>query len=147
LVILLCREVGSGLAWSLILGSGILGNLVNASLHFSGHVSVGASTAVFGAVGVLAATSVVRHHHHLQRRWPLPAAAGMALLTVLGTGGEHTDLGAHLFGFLWGVCLGAVAEYLVGRFGRPNPALNALLAIVSAMGVVFSWWVAVTAAS
>lgn len=146
LVILLCREIGSGLAWSLILGSGILGNLVNASLHTSNHISVGASTAVFGAVGILASSSVVRHRHHLQRRWPLPVAAGLALLAVLGTAGEHTDLGAHLFGFLWGIVLGAVAEHLVGRFGRPGPALNGLLAIASAAGVVFSWWLAVASA-
>jgi membrane associated rhomboid family serine protease len=145
IVILLCREVGAGLAWSLILGSGILGNLMNASLHSSGHISVGASTAVFGAVGILAATSVVRHRHQLQRRWPLPVAAGLALLAVLGTAGEHTDLGAHLFGFLWGIVLGAVAEHLVGRFGRPGPALNVLLAAAGAVGVVFSWWLAVTA--
>lgn len=146
LVILLCREVGSGLAWNLVIGSGILGNLVNAFLHSSGHISIGASTAVFGAVGILASSSVVRHRHHLQRRWPLPVAAGLALLAVLGTAGEHTDLGAHLFGFLWGIVLGAVAEHLVGRFGRPGPALNGLLAIAGAAGVVFSWWVAVTAA-
>lgn len=146
LVILLCREIGAGLAWSLILGSGILGNLTNASLHFSGHISVGASTAVFGAVGILAATGVVRHRHHLQRRWPLPVAAGLALLTVLGTAGEHTDLGAHLFGFLWGMVLGAVAEHLVGRFGRPGPALNAVLAAASAMVVVCAWWVAISVA-
>lgn len=146
LVVLLCREVGSGLAWSLILGSGILGNLTNAFLHSSGHISVGASTAVFGAVGVLAASSVVRHRHHPRRRWPLPVAAGLALLTVMGTAGEHTDLGAHLFGFLWGIGLGVVAEYLVGRLGRPGPALNALLAIASAVGVVCSWWVAVAPA-
>ncbi|GLI39846.1 rhomboid family intramembrane serine protease [Geobacter hydrogenophilus] len=146
LVILLCREIGPGLAWSLILGSGILGNLVNALLHSTGHISVGASTAVFGAVGILASSSVVRHRHHLQRRWPLPVAAGLALLAVLGTEGEHTDLGAHLFGFLWGIALGAVAEYLIGRFGEPGPALNAVLAVASAVGVVFSWWVALAAA-
>lgn len=146
IVILLCREVGAGLAWSLILGSGILGNLMNASLHSSAHISVGASTAVFGAVGILAATSVVRHRHHLQRRWPLPVAAGLALLAVLGTAGEHTDLGAHLFGFLWGIVLGAVAEHLVGRFGRPGPVLNGLLAVAGAVVVVFAWWVAITVA-
>lgn len=145
LVVLLCGEVGTGLAWSLILGSGILGNLVNAFLYSSGHVSVGASTAVFGAVGILAAAGVVRHRRHQRRRWLLPVAAGLALLAALGTAGEHTDLGAHLFGFLAGILFGAVAEYLVGRFGRPGPALNALLAAASAMVVVCAWWVAIAA--
>jgi len=146
LVVLLCGEAGAGLTWSLVLGAGILGNLVNAFLHSSGHVSVGASTAVFGAVGILAATGVVRRRRHLQKRWPLPVAAGLALLAALGSAGEHTDLGAHLFGFLAGILLGAVAEHLVSRFGRPGPALSALLAAAGAAVVVCSWWAAIAVA-
>ena len=72
-------------------------------------------------------------------------AAGLALLAALGTAGEHTDLGAHLFGFLARILFGAVAEYLVGRFGRPGSALNALLAAAGAVAVVCSWWVAIAA--
>src|SRR6185369_4433376 len=91
-IILLCRELGSGLAWSLLLGSGALGNLVNALVQAPTHRSVGASTAVFGAVGILAAISMVRYRHHLQRRWFIPVAAGLALLAILGTEGKNTDL-------------------------------------------------------
>jgi len=46
LIVFLCRELGSGLAWCLLLGSGVLGNLVNAYMQPSNHSSVGASTAV-----------------------------------------------------------------------------------------------------
>ncbi|MEZ4602465.1 MAG: hypothetical protein R2861_03365 [Desulfobacterales bacterium] len=37
-----------------MLASGISGNLFNAWMYESAHVSIGASTAVFGAVGILA---------------------------------------------------------------------------------------------
>jgi membrane associated rhomboid family serine protease len=142
-IILLCRELGSGLAWSLLLGSGTLGNLLNALVQSPAHRSVGASTAVFGAVGILAAISMVRYRHHLQRRWFIPVASGLALLALLGTEGKNTDLGAHLFGFGCGVVLGIVTEYLVGKYGRPGAVLNALLALLSSGIVVAAWWCAI----
>lgn len=142
-VIFLCRELGSGLAWSLLLSAGVLGNLVNAFVQSPGHSSVGASTAVFGAVGILAALSLVRYRHQLQHRWPLPVAAALALLAILGTEGKNTDLGAHLFGFVYGSFLGLITEYLIGRRGGPGPVLNALLALLSIAVVVAAWWIAI----
>ena len=141
-IVSLCRELGAGLAWSLLLGSGILGNLANACLQLPDHRSVGASTIVFGAVGILAALSLVRNRRHLQSRWPLPVAAGLALLALLGTEGKQTDLGAHLFGFAFGIGLGLAAEYLVEKHGRPGPLLNALLSLLCATVVVAAWWAA-----
>ena len=141
-IILLCRELGSGLAWSMLLSAGILGNLLNAFLQLPVHRSVGASTAVFGAVGLMAAISALRYRHHLQRHWLIPIAAGLALLAILGTEGKHTDLGAHLFGFGFGTLLGLLTEYLTGKFGRPGNLLNFLLAFVSAGLVLVAWWAA-----
>ena len=141
-VIFLCRELGSGLAWSLLLSAGVLGNLVNACVQSPGHSSVGASTAVFGAVGILASLSLVRYRHQLQRRWLLPVAAALALLAILGTEGKNTDIGAHLFGFVYGSFLGLITEYLIGRRGCPGPVLNALLALMSVGTVVGAWWLA-----
>ena len=141
-VVCLCRELGSGLAWSLLLSAGALGNWANAHMQLPTHNSVGASTTVFGCVGILAAISLIRYRHHLQRRWPLPVASALALLALLGTEGKRTDLGAHLFGFLFGILLGLATEYLVGRFGRPGRGTNALLALVSTSVVIASWWAA-----
>jgi len=141
-IVLLCRELGSGLAWSLLLGAGTLGNLANAALQPSTHTSVGASTAVFGAVGILAALSTVRHWHNLRRRWLLPVAAAVALLALLGTEGKNTDLGAHLFGFMYGGFLGLLTEYLAGRYGHPGPWLNALLGLAAGVMVIFAWLLA-----
>jgi membrane associated rhomboid family serine protease len=141
-ILLLCRQLGSGLAWVLLLGAGTLGNLINAFLQPLTHNSVGASTAVFGAVGVFAATSVVRYRHHLSRRWPLPVAAALSLLAVLGSEGKNTDLGAHLFGLLAGGALGVTAEQLMIRYGYPGRRLNLLLALFSVVLVVTAWYCA-----
>jgi membrane associated rhomboid family serine protease len=142
-IILLCRELGSGLAWSLLLASGTFGNLLNAWVQSPDHRSVGASTAVFGTVGILAAISTVRYRHHLQRRWFVPVAAGLALLAILGTEGKNTDLGAHLFGFCFGIFLGTAAEFIMVKSGRPGGVLNALLALLSGGVVVAAWWWAI----
>ncbi|MDO9068116.1 MAG: rhomboid family intramembrane serine protease [Deltaproteobacteria bacterium] len=141
-ITLICRELGSGLAWSLLLASGILGNLMNALLQSPNHRSVGASTAVFGAVGLMAAISAVRYRQHLKKRWFIPVAAGLAILAILGTEGEHTDLGAHLFGFVAGMILGLFAEHFTGKFGCPGRLLNALLASVAITVVMVAWWAA-----
>ena len=141
-VFFLCREIGSGLSWGLLLSAGALGNLVNACVQPPSHGSVGASTAVFGAVGILAAISLVRYRHNLRTRWTLPVAGALALLALLGTEGKNTDLGAHLFGFVYGFFLGLITEYLIGRRGCPGPVLNAVLALMSAATVAGAWWMA-----
>ncbi|HEY3307509.1 MAG TPA: rhomboid family intramembrane serine protease [Desulfuromonadaceae bacterium] len=146
-IIFLCRELGSGLAWSLLLASGTLGNLVNALVQPPTHSSVGASTAVFGAVGILSSLSFLRYRKQLQKRWLLPVAAALALLALLGTEGKQTDLGAHLFGFIFGIILGLLTELRLSRQGHPGRLTNAILGII-AMGVVASaWWVALQAAN
>jgi rhomboid protease GluP len=142
-IVYLCRDLGSGLAWSLLLASGALGNLANAYVQLPSHRSIGSSTAVFAAVGILGALSMVRYRHHLRRRWPLPVAAALSLLALLGTEGKQTDLGAHLFGFLFGFGFGLAAECLIGYFGRPGKLINALLALSSASMVVAAWWYAI----
>ena len=73
------------------------------------------------------------------RRWPLPVAAALSLLALLGSEGKQTDLGAHLFGFLFGFGLGLPAEYLVGQFGRPRRVVNALFALLSASIMLAAW--------
>lgn len=143
--ILLCRALGSGLAWSLTLAAGVLGNLLNAWLQAPLHRSVGASTAVFGAVGLLAAINPFRHRG-LRRRWHLPLAAALALLALLGSEGENTDLGAHLFGLAAGLGLGLPAGLLLRRHGQPRPWVDALLALAALALVGGAWWAALRSA-
>jgi membrane associated rhomboid family serine protease len=138
----LCRDLRSGPAWFLLLAAGMLGNLANAWLQNPAHRAVGASTAIFGTVGLLAAISMVRYRRNLRprRRWLLPVAAALGLLAMLGAGGENTDLGAHLFGFLFGLPLGFGAEMAIERWGRPGKKTNALLALLTIGIVVSAWW-------
>jgi rhomboid protease GluP len=134
-ILLLCRELG----WTLLLAAGTLGNWANAQVQLPTHSSVGASTAVFAAVGILAAINLVRHRSNSRGQWKLITAAALALLALLGTEGKNTDLGAHLFGFIFGVGLGMATEFLMSRRGRPGGKLNALLALTSVLVVVVAW--------
>jgi hypothetical protein len=49
--------LGSGVAWFSILIAGALGNAVNTFIQAPEHTSVGASTAVFAALGIVSASS------------------------------------------------------------------------------------------
>lgn len=141
-VLLLCREYGSGLGWTLLLAAGILGNLVNAQVQLPTHSSIGASTAVFAAVGALTAINLVRHRLDRRGQWKLIVVGALALLALLGTEGKNTDLGAHFFGFLFGVGLGIGAELQVARRGRPGSMLNGLLALLCGLLVTGAWYAA-----
>jgi membrane associated rhomboid family serine protease len=131
------RTLGPGLGLASVLLAGAGGNLVNAALHGSSHVSVGASTAVFGAVGLLAGASAARRRRQrprARRAW-IPLAAGLALLAMLGTS-EHVDLWAHLFGLLVGSLLGVA----LGRATeRPRARVQWLLGISAGAVILYCW--------
>ena len=100
--------LGQGLAWLAILLAGTLGNLVAALLQAPDHTAIGASTAVFGALGIVSAYSRQRRwlERHLGLRRLAPLGAGVLLLAYLGFGGERTDVGAHVAGFAAGLGMG-----------------------------------------
>jgi len=98
--------LGWGLAWFGMLLAGGLGNVLNAFFQAPGHVSIGASTAVFATLGILAAYTWKRRQT-LINRW-MPLGAGVALLFFLGLGGERTDIFAHVAGFASGCLFGLV---------------------------------------
>ena len=98
------RLLGSGVAWLAVLVSAALGNTANTLLLESTHRSIGASTAVFATLGLLAGY-VWRGQLMAQDRWSTrygPIIGGLALLMFTGTGDENTDIGAHLLGFVCG---------------------------------------------
>src|SRR5258706_365194 len=53
-----CWYLGAGVGLGLTLLAGAGGNALTALVHHADHVSVGASTAVFGAIGILAALRI-----------------------------------------------------------------------------------------
>jgi rhomboid protease GluP len=100
--------LGSGLAWLAILLAGALGNALNALVQSPEHTAIGASTGIFGALGIL--TGYMRRFRVVPwrgglRRWA-PLAAGIMLLVFLGFSGERTDIGAHVAGFAVGGAIG-----------------------------------------
>ena len=114
---LLCKLTGYGVGWLLLLGSAVFANWSNVVL------------------------SGLQEQHS---RWALfkllvPIGAGIGLLAMLGTGGERTDLGAHLFGFVCGPMIG-----LVYRFSRVAKALHGRviqhLAFALAGALVLTAW-------
>ncbi|MFQ5657245.1 MAG: rhomboid family intramembrane serine protease [Candidatus Methylomirabilales bacterium] len=133
-----CRLLGPGLGSAVVLLAGAGGNLVNALVHGSLHVSVGASTSVFGAVGVLVGLGVARRRGRgapWRRAW-VPVAAGLALLAMLGTG-PRVDLLAHLFGLLVGGLLGVVVAFAVPR--PPGPRVQWILGGAALVVIFYSW--------
>lgn len=109
--------VGVGLGGALVLLAGAVGNLANAFLYDSAHISIGASTAVFAAVGLLGSLAVTRRRRSALSRWRawLPAAAALALLGMLGSGGQRVDIWAHLCGLVVGAVLGILIAWVTPR--------------------------------
>ena len=125
----LARRLGPGLAaWS-ALAAGLAGNLATAFSVRAGYSSVGASTAVFGALGTLSALQAPG-----RRAW-ITLGAGVALLGFLGTGGK-ADLLAHLFGFVAGALQGALLRRV--RPPRRSP-LQPLLALAALGPLLWAW--------
>ncbi len=120
-----CRSIGPLLGWVLMLLAGTLGNAVNAATHRNeGFSSLGASTAVFGALGILTGFAVfqsIRNHSGLKNfRYLLPLGCGLVLLAWMGVGSDpRTDVTGHACGFLVGGLLGLAS----GRRGQPQGVL------------------------
>jgi membrane associated rhomboid family serine protease len=140
-----CRRLGPGLGWLLMLVSGVAGNLASAFLTLPGHTSVGASTACFGAVGILAVDKAVDNFRRFRewrsiwsRTW-IPLGAGVAMLALTGVG-EGSDLLAHAMGLAAGMVF-AVPATLWGtdwlsKWGQRVLAGACLLFVACA------WWLA-----
>jgi len=135
---LLMRRYGAGVGGALLLASGALGNFLSSEWHRSHHLSVGASTALFGAIGALASTELVRRRRLRLRgsqAW-LPLAGGIGLLAMLGTG-RGSDLTAHVMGLASGALVGLVAARASPRPLRA-PAQLAFGAVTLAV-IALAW--------
>lgn len=141
LVNAVCGAFGTGLGVAAVLIAGIGGNGINALVQTSPHSSVGASTAVFGALGLLCGAALARRRapepRTRRRRWLTSLGAGLGFVAMLGVGGARTDLWAHLFGLGVGFALGLPLARAGARMRQPavQLALGAL-----ALGVLLGSW-------
>ena len=141
-------RLGTGATWLAIVLSGALGNALNAwGYRGEPHGSIGASTACFGALGILMGAEVCARWRSPQTRswWQmvLPLGAGLGLLAFFGVGeeGKNIDFMAHGWGFVVGGALGALAEGLRVK-ERASRAAQRLAAAAAAGMIALAWVVA-----
>jgi membrane associated rhomboid family serine protease len=132
------RLLGAGLGLWLVLLAGAGGNALAALAHGSRHISVGASTSTFGALGVLGALQIVagRLRPATRRRAWLVGTASVLLLVLLGTA-SRADVLAHAFGLAAGGVLGLVAARALRE--PPGPTLQRRLLLAAAVTVIACW--------
>lgn len=106
----LLRVSGYGQGLLLLLAAGTAGNLVSESFGPDLRLSIGASTAVMAAAGLLGARRMTIGEKSGQSVFPklkgVAPFVAAATLTAMFSHGENTDVSAHLFGFLAGTGIG-----------------------------------------
>lgn len=142
--VILAQSTGSGLAWLAILLGGALGGVMNSFVHDVTHRSIGASTAVFAALGLVVGVEVARRKRN-RGRWGralAPIVLGLVLLGWFGVGGGETggdrnvDVMAHALGFVAGILLAPGLHFAADRAG-PRTQVRAAL---TALGLVLGAW-------
>ncbi|MEW6521178.1 MAG: rhomboid family intramembrane serine protease [Thermodesulfobacteriota bacterium] len=138
----LCKILGSGLGWFLVLAAGTAGNSLNILLRTGQHLSVGFSTAVFGAIGILTGLELKRQFR--LKGVLLPLGAGLSLLAMLGSGGEsggaRTDLGAHFWGLAAGCAIGVLVACFPVFLKWCNAWQRQLFFLAAALVIVLGCW-------
>ncbi len=135
------RIFGPGVAWASILGAGTLSNYMDMLVSPSSHRAVGASTAVFAALGLLAGFAWRQRltlRERFRYRWA-PLFAGVCLLGFLGAGSAHVDVLGHALGFAVGLATG----WLFARAGVPRSRSRALQlgAGAAALTLILAAWI------
>ncbi len=136
----LAAQTGIGAAWFLALTTGAAGNYLNAFYHGGNHRSVGFSTALFGVIGCLCGLRM--SGARAPRSILLPLGAGAGLLAMLGTSGERTDVGAHLWGLGVGVLGGILWHWPLSWRLFTTGWSQMALGVGSFLLVLASWWLA-----
>ena len=133
-----CSVQGFGVACFCLLASGALGNYVTALLYRTSHLSIGSSTAVFGALGMLISHQTFNSFRVAKprfRAW-LPLGGGLCLLGLFSEG-AHTDILAHLFGLGSGMVIGSIFELSSGK--PPGPLFQYLFFSLTLAVLLLAW--------
>ncbi len=137
------QRLGPGCGLTLVLLAGTLANLVGALAHGPRYVAVGASTATFGAVGILAALRLFPASLAVKTRWRpwVVLVASVVLLAILGTG-RGADVLGHALGLLAG---GGLSLATGAALKRPlAAAVQWLLVVAATLAIVGCWRLALS---
>ncbi len=139
--VLLSRQYGAGIAWLSILAAGAIANQLELILAPANYSAVGASTAVFAALGMLSGHAWHARAGIRQSWWQrtAPLGAGVALLALLGAGKQHVDVLGNLLGFATGIGFGWV--YARAAMPRSRSLLLQFAAGAMALAVITLAWV------
>jgi membrane associated rhomboid family serine protease len=136
---------GPGLAWLSILVAGAFGGWIDSMFMSDTRTTIGASGAVFATLGMVAAFTW-RQQRNARLRWAqrtAPLLAAAAVLAMLGSGGENTDVLAHLTGFATGILFG-VAYGRVNTRQLDRAKLQALCGSLAVAIVGIAWALALS---
>lgn len=133
---------GNGIGLCAMLLTATLANLINVAVHGPGHNFVGFSTAVFAVIGMLCSLNFMKKPRRYNLQVFMPVMSGLALLAFLGSSGERTDLGAHLFGLLCGLVFGNVVHLSCFKRLRSSILVQSLLSVLAFVFVLGCWLLA-----
>jgi membrane associated rhomboid family serine protease len=149
--LLLGRHLGGGVGWLLVLVAAAAANGINAWLQPASFSAIGASTATFAALGIVAAFTFRRlplgsppsdspPPGSLRRRAG-PLFAALCLLVLTGLGDGSTDVAGHVLGLCCGLVAGAAAARV-----RVLPSVPDGMQRAAGLGalalVALAWWMA-----
>lgn len=129
---------GNGIGLAALLASAASANLLNVMVHGPGHLFVGFSTATFSVIGMLCTMNYIGKSG-FRLFLLMPIMAGLALLALLGSSGERTDLGGHFFGLLSGLGYGNLARLPYFSTLRASLIVQTLLG-AAALAVLLGCW-------
>ena len=129
---------GNGLGLFALLVTSAIANLINVIVHGPGHLFVGFSTAIFSVIGMLCTISFAMQTKRFTHLF-MPVMSGLALLAFLGSSGERTDLGAHLFGLLCGLVSGNFVRLPIFAVLRSSFIIQTLLGTLTFAVFYFCW--------
>ena len=133
------NEIESILGWSrfllIYIGSGVLGNL--ASFAFNTAISAGASTSLFGLLGVI--IYLARQHSYIRSFRQLGSTYGafIVLNILFGFMSGGVDNFGHLGGLLGGYLLSSALSFKQDRVTRLSERLVAIAAYICVAFLLF----------
>ncbi|MBW2658668.1 MAG: rhomboid family intramembrane serine protease [Deltaproteobacteria bacterium] len=133
------KLTGNGLGLFAMLLTATIANFINVLVHGQGHHFVGFSTAVFSVIGILCTLGYIRSRSIINLHLFMPIMAGVALLAMLGSGGERTDIGAHFFGLAVGLAGGLILRSRKAKTIRDSTAIQIILGTAACSAAWISW--------